>query len=78
MPSTSTRVKECQERFAYNNKNLLEYQGWAEPGLSTSEPVWLIVKYNYNNKNLLVSITFAKGNNNFDKVWDNRESYTYS
>lgn len=52
------------------------YEGYAAPGLKTSEPVWAILKIT-NTKGVL-SYQWAGGNKNFDKVWDNRKTLIYS
>lgn len=57
--------------------NKVEYHGWAEPGSKKDKPVWRILKLTYNG-NFLDDIQWAGGNSNFDKIWDNRESFTYT
>jgi hypothetical protein len=52
------------------------YEGYANPGVKTSDPVWAIRKTT-NTKGLL-SYKWAAGNKNFDKVWDNRATLVYS
>lgn len=51
------------------------YFGYAEVGSVTSSAVWRIKKVDETSG--LVE-TFADGNSNFDNVWDNRVSLTYS
>lgn len=54
----------------------IEYVGKAVPGSSTASAVWKIFR-------LTDSVTgtvkdYADGNDNFDNIWDNRESLSYS
>jgi len=55
-----------------------EYVGRAAPGTPTSEAKWRIEKWSYNASNTITSITFASGNAEFDKIWDNRATYNFS
>ena len=56
------------------------YHGFAEPGAGTGDSEWMIVKETGTGENNWSSgeLTFASGNRNFDKIWDNRDTYTYS
>ena len=54
----------------------ISYLGEALPGSLTSAPVWRIRKLNMASSDLV--ITWADGNDNFDNIWDNRLSLTYS
>lgn len=51
------------------------YVGAADPGALDSAAVWQIVKFDTTTG---VVQTFADGNDNFDNVWDNRVSLSYS
>ena len=51
------------------------YKGFAVPGALTSAPVWAIQKIT-NNKGIYTYL-WAGGNQNFDKVWDNRTTLIY-
>ena len=64
------------QRMAYSG-NLVEYIGVAQPGSLTSESKWQIRKMSYSG-NLTTAILFADGNTNFDNIWDNRASLSYS
>lgn len=55
----------------------LSYYGVAAPGSATSAPVWMIQKIATGPGNSLV-ITWADGNTEFDNVWDDRASLTYT
>ncbi len=52
------------------------YIGYAEPGSQTSDAVWAIQKI-VNNRGVITHL-WAAGNQNFDKVWDNRKALQYS
>lgn len=54
----------------------VSYFGYAQPGTATSSPLWRIIR-----AQKIGSVTtfgFAGGNVNFDKIWDDRASLTYS
>lgn len=53
----------------------LTYIGKALPGIATSAASWQVKKIDSTSG---TSITWASGNSNFDKVWDNRASLSYS
>lgn len=52
------------------------YQGWAEPGSVNGGAVWRIRKVA--KSGTVTTITWADGNVNFDNIWDNRASLSYS
>lgn len=53
------------------------YLGQAQPGTSTAAASWRIQKLVFNAGGD-VTCTWADGNANFDNVWDNRASLTYT
>lgn len=53
----------------------LFYVGEATIAAPTSSPIWRIRKIDTSTG---VDIKWADGNSNFDNVWDNRSSLTYS
>lgn len=53
----------------------ISYTGKALPGALQSNSVWQIKKIDETSG---VEITWADGNTDFDNVWNNRESLTYS
>lgn len=53
----------------------IEYIGNAAIGSLTSQAVWKIKKVNYTTGTI---ITYANGDENFDNIFDNRESLPYS
>ena len=52
------------------------YEGFAVPGVKTSDAVWAIMKIT--NKKGVLAYQWAAGNKNFDKVWDTRKTLVYS
>ena len=65
-------------RIEYDGNSNPIYYAIAKPGTLDSETKWLIRKLSFDGNNNLTSIQFASGNNEFDKVWSDRVSYTYS
>lgn len=68
VPSYTKRVDEIDESTTYI--------GEADPGSSESDPVWRIQKLEFTGPD--IDILWANGNSNFDNVWDDRTSLTYS
>ncbi len=52
------------------------YNGFAVPGSTVDAPVWAIQKVT--KANGVYSYSWAGGNRNFDKVWNNRKALIYS
>jgi hypothetical protein len=53
------------------------YVGWALPGAAGSAASWRIAKPVFTGQEL-TGVVWADGNGNFDNVWDNRVSLSYS
>lgn len=66
-PSYATRIDEASATVTYIGNSL--------PGSATSAAAWQIKKIDETSGTV---ITWASGNANFNKVWDDRASYTYS
>lgn len=62
----------------YDGGMLPVYIGEAIPGSATSDAKWRIQKRTYNGSNRLVSIEWADGQYGFNRIWDDRASYSYS
>lgn len=62
--------------IAYNGSDL-EYLGRAAAGSAKNAAVWQICKLTYSGSNP-TDIKWADGNQNYDNVWDNRASLSYS
>lgn len=52
------------------------YVGFAAPGSSTASAVWRIFRITTTSTTLIK--VFADGNRNYDNIWDNRASLSYS
>ena len=69
-------AKLLQMNVARDASGNSEYIGWSAPGTPEDETGWLIIKYFYTatdiDKNRLADASVA-----FDKVWDDRVSYSY-
>jgi hypothetical protein len=61
---------------AHSSDSNITYVGEAEPGSVTSAPVWRIKEIVETGDD--ISIQWADGNGDFDKIFDNRESLTYT
>lgn len=67
--------KDVQKKFD-EASNTVTYIGEAESGSASSDPVWRIKKFTVSGS--ITSLQWASGNTDYDKIWDNRTSYTYS
>lgn len=65
------------KRIAYNGSGQEEYIGNAAPGTATSAGTWQIKKLTYDS-NGVATIVWADGDSNYDNIWDNRASLSYS
>ena len=54
------------------------YIGCAAPGSAVSAADWQIKKLTYNGNNNVTAVEFAGGVNDYNKVWDDRATYSYS
>lgn len=52
------------------------YEGYALPGTLNGTPAWRIKRIVV--AGAVTTVTYASGNSNFDKIWDDRATYTYS
>ncbi len=64
-------------RLSYTSDGFTEYEGWAAPGSSTSSAVWRIKKNIWSNRRL-TAIQWADGDTDFNNVWTNPSSLSYS
>lgn len=62
----------------YDGSNNPIYIGYAIPGSIVSSATWRIKKMTYDIVNNPTNIQWADGNTNFDNIWDNRATYSYS
>ncbi len=66
------------KKAEYDASNNPVYIGFAAPGMAPDAPAWQIKKFTYDVNGNVTDIQFASGSNDYDKVWDNRASYSYS
>lgn len=71
--NTSRYVKQLD----YDSSSNLIYLGLAKIGSETSGSLWQIQRLTWTNNNL-VTIEWADGDFEFDNIWDNRTSESYS
>ncbi len=64
-------------RCAYDVNGNPEYLGDAPPGSGGEEAEWRIRKFLYDGNGRWTATLFANGNAGYDKVWDQRVSYSY-
>ena len=67
---------ELQEKFDYQGGSDLIYFGETYPGTSPATARWRIRKYTWSGTNPAIT-SWANGTKEFDKIWDNRATYTY-
>ena len=58
-----------------SNSNVV-YKGFANPGALVTQPIWAIQKIT--NSGGILSYQWADGNKNFDNIWNNRKTLSYS
>ena len=63
--------------YDYDGSSNLIYSGTALAGSAKASPAWQIKKYTYSGSNL-TDVQFADGNTQFDNIWNNRTSLSYS
>lgn len=78
MQLTTGVVVGKKTRIAYDSNGNIEYIGLATPGTDDDDPGWQIIKFVYDANQNLTHILYAEGNTKYDKVFGDRESYTYS
>jgi hypothetical protein len=69
------QLKEAQV-LEYSGGNIL-YRGEAKAGTAKSAASWRISRFTYSGSDI-TDVQFADGESTYDKIWDNRASYTYS
>ena len=76
-PSESTIMLEMVVDYGARTDGQPLYIGYRMPGVSESSVGWLIFKCIYDVSDNFLRKVSAGSENQFDKVWDNRASYTY-
>lgn len=67
-----------QHKFEYTNTSYVLYKGDAAPGIATSYAGWRIAKFTYDVNWNVTDIQWAAGTSEFNQIWNNRGSLTYS
>jgi hypothetical protein len=62
----------------YDGSNNPIYIGLAQTGQLKSAPAWLIRKLSFDSNNNVTDIQFASGSKQFNQVWNDRASLSYS
>lgn len=62
----------------YNGDGTELFVGDATPGTLQNASGWRIKKLSYNNDQQLIKLEWADGKAEFNKVWDDRGSFTYA
>lgn len=57
--------------------DVLHYLGYADPAAATSEAKWQVRRLTLTVEGSII-VQWADGNTEFDNVWDNRASLTYT
>ena len=70
-------IDDLAVRWDYASSTV-RYQGHASPGVTTSGAAWRIKRLTFDSSNRHIATEFADGNANFDNVWDNRATLSYS
>lgn len=70
-------VPVCEERVENDADGKVIYQGWAIVGSAEDAAVWLISKIIYDGY-FFIGRVWANGEETFDKVWDSKDTYSYT
>ena len=74
----NTLPLETTESYEVNANGAPVYIGKASPGTGKDEAGWQIQKVSYDGSGFTTDITWASGNSDWDKVWNDRASYSYA
>ena len=67
------------QKLDYSSGTMPVFVGLANPGTATSSAGWQVRMNTWSGIPLMVTeVLFASGNNNFDKIWDDRDESPYS
>lgn len=71
--------QDMQQAVAYHASNRPEYIGQAPAGAATSSAQWQIRKLAYDGSTgMLLTVKFAGGSNDYNSVWTDRATLSYS
>lgn len=74
---TYSRDMGFDQKIEYDVSNNPIYVGRTFPNVQTSTASWQIYRMKYDSNNNMTDLRWADGNDKFDKIWDNRATYTY-
>jgi YD repeat-containing protein len=80
-PQPQVVVKEnvrYRSLYAYDANGNITYIGESNTGTSKSAPTWRIKQLSYDTSGNITEIRWANGDQQFNKIWENRTGYTYS
>jgi YD repeat-containing protein len=69
--------QDLQINAEYDSDNQMIYLGRARPGAADSAAEWQITKFTYDSAGNITESRFADGTHDYNKVWDNRATYSY-
>lgn len=78
MATVPPRTLDLRLQMAYDANGNLQYEGRAGLNASTSSAVWRIRRLSYDANGNLTAVEWADGDNEFNNVWSDRESLSYS
>jgi len=64
--------------LSYDANLNVEYIGKATAGSVAADETWQITKLVYDANQNITQVLYASGNKKFDKVWNDRTTYSYS
>ena len=67
---------DLQQKIDYSGGSNPIYVGESMPGSSPASSKWKIYKLTYSGTNVVIK-AWANGSKKFDKIWDDRATYTY-
>ncbi len=73
-----SRDQGLTQKIEYDGSNNAIYIGRAQPGTAITATGWQISKLTYDVSNNMTSLDWASGLDNFDFIWNNRATYSYS
>lgn len=76
-PTESSVMLEMVVDYGTRTDGQPVYIGYRMPGVAESSVGWLIFKCIYDGSDNFLRKVSANSENQFDKIWDNRASYTY-
>jgi len=77
-PIAAEWVIQYTQQFDYDADGNVIYIGRADIGTATTAALWQIRKMTYSAAGDLLTIQFAKGDDGYTNIWDNRASLAYS